>query len=331
MQVITAPALYRDAEPEPQAASGWITKPIHLHYFISDFRVMKMKFQAMVLTRSLDPWSPADADPQLPLAEFPEGVEVLFSSSYPICAPLERTVRLRNCIRYVPRQYQNVYVDLSSSFDDYLKAFSTKSRTTLRRKIRKFMDASGGKIDWRQFHLPGEMETFQRLAREVAEKTYQERLFRGGLPSTPAFLENMQSLAERDSVRAFLLSYQEKPIAYLYCPVQDGVLRYDFVGHDPQFNELSPGTVLLCLALQSLFQECKFRLFNFGQAGVQQKNQFSTGQVYCADIYYFRPTLRNRLLIAVHTATERFSKMSGDALERLGIKSVPKKLMRARL
>src|SRR5437879_3518886 len=331
MRVITAPALYGDTESEPRTGSGWINKPIHLHYFISDFRFLKVKFPAMVLTRSLDPWTPGDNDPQLPLEEFPEGVQALFSSSYPICSPLKRTVRLRNCIRYVPRQYQNVYVDLSSTFDDYLKAFSTKSRTTLRRKIRKFMDASGGKIDLRQFRLPGEMATFQSLARQVAEKTYQERLFRGGLPSTPAFLENMELLAEHDSVRAFLLCYQEKPIAYLYCPVHEGVLRYDFVGHDPQFNELSPGTVLLCLALQSLFQECKFRLFNFGQAGVQQKNQFSTGQVYCADIYYFRPTLRNRLLIAVHTATERFSKMSGDALERLGIKSVPKKLMRARL
>ena len=331
MQVITAPALYGDAEAEPRAASGWVNKPIHLHYFISDFRFMRVKFQAMVLTRSLDPWSPPDADPQLPLPEFPDGVQALFSASYPICSELERTVRLKNCIRYAPRQYQNVYVDLSSSFDDYLKAFSTKSRTTLRRKIRKFMDASGGTIDWRQFRLPGEMKTFQDLARQVAEKTYQERLFQGGLPSTPAFLQNMESLAERDSVRAFLLSYQNKPIAYLYCPVHEGVLRYDFVGHDPQFNELSPGTVLLCLALQSLFQECKFRLFNFGQAGVQQKNQFSTGQIYCADIYYFRPTLKNHALIALHTATEHFSKLSGDTLEKLGVKSALKKLLRARL
>src|SRR5437879_12875533 len=105
MRVITAPALYGDTESEPRTGSGWINKPIHLHYFISAFRFLHVKFPAMVLSRSLDPWTPAAHDPRLPLEGFPGGAQALFSSIYPICSPLRRTVRFSDPIRYIPHQY----------------------------------------------------------------------------------------------------------------------------------------------------------------------------------------------------------------------------------
>jgi len=68
--------------------------------------------------------------------------------------------------------------DLSGSFDQYMVAFSGKTRSGLRRKLRKFAQISGGTIDWRQYRTPQELPIFFDLARTVSAKTYQEHFAR---------------------------------------------------------------------------------------------------------------------------------------------------------
>ena len=54
----------------------------------------------------------------------------------------------------------------------------------------------------------------------------------------------MLRLAAEDRVRAWLLEIGGVPAAYLYCPAESDTLLYQYVGHDPAFAELSPGSVL---------------------------------------------------------------------------------------
>jgi CelD/BcsL family acetyltransferase involved in cellulose biosynthesis len=289
---------------------------------------MTAHFAALVPDHGFDPATQVDADPGLPLPQLPPGIEALFMPSRPVAKPLPRYVLLPNCIRYAPRQYANVYVSFDGSFEEYLNGFSCKSRATLRRKVRRFAQLSGGTIEWREFRGSGEMAEFQKGAREVAAKTFQERLFHGALPGTPEFLEEMKTLADRDDVRGYLLYFKQRAIAYLYFPAENGVLLYSFLGHDPEYNEISPGTVLLYLALESLFQERRFRLLNFGQGGMQQKQQFSTGELYCADIYFLRRNLRNALLVSSHVLTDAVSRGAGGVLAKLRVKRTFKRLLR---
>jgi hypothetical protein len=308
--------------------AGWIPRTVDLKFFISDFCLKTARFAALVPDHGFDPAAPADPHPGMPLSELPRGVEALFTPSCPLARPIRRYVTLRNCIRYAPRQYPNVYVTLDGSFQEYLNGFSCKSRATLRRKVRRMAQLSGGTIEWRQFRDSAEMAEFQQAARQVAAKTFQERLFHGALPATAVFLEEMRSLADQDNVRGYLLYLKHRPIAYLYFPARNGVLLYSFLGHDPEYNEFSPGTVLLYLALESLFQERRFRLLNFGQGGMQQKQQFSTGEVYCADIYFLRRSFRNLLLVCSHVLVDAISRVTGEMLERLRIKRTFKRLLR---
>jgi len=148
------------------------------------------------------------------------------------------------------------------------------------------------------------------------------------LPATAEFLEEMKSLADRDNVRGYLLYLKHRAIAYLYFPARNGVLLYSFLWHDQKYNEFSPGTVLLYLAIDCLFQERRFRLLNFGQGGMQQKQQFSTGEVYCADIYFLRRNLRNVLLVSSHVLTSAVSRNAGEVLETLRVKRTIKRLLR---
>jgi CelD/BcsL family acetyltransferase involved in cellulose biosynthesis len=248
--------------------------------------------------------------------------------SHPIPEKLPRIGRARNRLRYVPSQYERRYIDLDGTFDEYLKRFSSKSRSTLRRKVRKFAKLCGGEPTWRTYRTPKEMEEFYRLAREVSRRTYQERLLDAGLPETDEFKEEMLQAADRDGARAYLLFHEERPVAYLHCPIHDGVVFYGYLGYDPEYAKWSPGTVLQHLALEKLFTEADLTMFDFTEGEGAHKSFFSTHSVLCADIYYLKRSLRNRCLVRLHTLLDAFSRALVRLLDRLGLKERIKRLIR---
>lgn len=226
------------------------------------------------------------------------------------------------------RDYPRHLVDLTTSFEDYLAKFSAKTRSTIRRKLRKFEELSGGAIDWREFRLPAELEAFFPLAREVSVKTYQERLLHAGLPDTPAFKSAALEEAAKDRIRAYILFLNKEPISYLYLPVRDGRAIYAFLGYDPAQAEHSPGTVLQMLALKRLFADPDVKIFDFTEGAGQHKQLFATHTDQCVDILVLRPGSKTLAIARAHSAFVRFEAALGRCLEWLGIKRTLKKLMR---
>ncbi len=310
-------------------AGAWVERPVRLKFALGEVSLFTTTFPFLVydahfteLTTDLD-------EPRPPLDAFP-GARGALVRSHPVEADLPRVSRVRDLLRYVPNQYDRYYVSLTGSFADYLKKFSSKSRSTLLRKVRRFAEFSGGEVRWREFRKPDEMDEFHRLARTVSEKTYQERLLDAGLPDTPEFRRRMAELAAQDAVRAYVLFHGDGAVAYLYCPAQEGVLLYEYLGYDPQFAEWSPGTVLQHLALEKLFAEGRFRMFDFTEGGGPHKQFFATGSTRCADVYLFRRAARSLLLVNLHARMDGMSATLGRALDSLGLKRRIKKLLRSK-
>jgi CelD/BcsL family acetyltransferase involved in cellulose biosynthesis len=230
-------------------------------------------------------------------------------------------------LRYVPSQYTHYYTALSGTFDAYLSKFSAKTRNTLRRKIKRFLELGEG-CYMREYKRAEDMEEFHRLARQVSERTYQEKLLDRGLPGDSDFRADLVRHAEVDTVRAYLLFLRHEPIAYLCCPAVNRILIYTYVGHDPRYAHLSPGTVLQLLAFKSLFDEQAFTAFDFTQGQAAHKKFFGTHQLSCADLLYFPCTLSSRSWIALHVALDQASTAIGRSLHRLGLKTKVKKLVR---
>lgn len=306
----------------------WVATPVRLEYLLGEIPLFVIKFPGLEfdghftsLTTDLDETRP-------PIARLSPEVEAIFIRSHPINGEMPRLERLPEAIRYVPAQYHRYYVDLRSSFQEYLNKFSAKSRATLQRKVRKFSEFCGGAIPWREFSRPEEIEEFYRLAREVSKKTYQEKLLNFGLPENGEFKQELFEMAGRDLVRGYILFSGAEPIAYLFCPMRDGILFYRYLGYDPEFRNWSPGTVLQHLALERLFSEGKFKMFDFTEGAGPHKEFFSTGNIRCADVYFLRRTMRNLLLLKLHSGLRTLSSTTVRVLERLGVKSQIKKLIR---
>jgi CelD/BcsL family acetyltransferase involved in cellulose biosynthesis len=269
---------------------------------------------------------------ELTIDGLPRSTDGLLLRSAPVKERLPR-VRLQSYwIEYVPRQYERYFVDLRSSHEEYLKSFSRKSRSSLRRKVRRFEQESGGSISWKRYATPREIEDFHQLAREVSRDTYQERLLDAGLPADDGFRQGVIRAAEEGNVRGYLIFLERRAVAYLFCPIRDGIVQYSYLGYRPEYESLSPGTVLLWLVIEDLLKEGKHRIFDFTEgadaSSHSQKRLFSTSSVSCADVYLLRRTFFNLFVVLTHTTVEGIVEHTGLLMERVGLKRTVKRLAR---
>ena len=229
---------------------------------------------------------------------------------------------------YAPRQYRRFSIQLSGTFEQYMTKFSGKTRSGIRRKLRKFAEASGGRIDCRSYSTPIQMSLFFPLARTVSSKTYQEKLLKIGFPADPKFLASAVTLSEDDRVRAYLLFLNGNPVSYLFCRVNNNIVSYNYHGYDPAYAKLSPGTVLQTLALQALFAEQRFTTFDFTEGEGPHKERFSTGHRLCGDVYVIRRRIRPLSVVMFHHAVNTTSASTGILLNQVKLKSPLKRLLR---
>jgi CelD/BcsL family acetyltransferase involved in cellulose biosynthesis len=183
-------------------------------------------------------------------------------------------------------------------------------------------------LNWKAYSKPEEMADFLHHAGAVSRQSYQERLLDAGLPNTDAFAREVRQLAAADKLRAYVLFDGELPVSYLYCPADGDVLIYAYLGYDPRYASQSVGTVLQWLALEQLMTEGRFRFFDFTEGQSEHKRLFATHQRQCANVYFLRNTLRNRLLVRLHQASNASSAALGRWLERAGLKAKLKRWIR---
>ncbi|MBT9566866.1 MAG: GNAT family N-acetyltransferase [Thiobacillus sp.] len=308
--------------------TDWQLRPIPFKFQLSDWTLLSVSLPLQVRAERLVEQTPPVDTLTPPADQLVAGSEGFLIRGLPVAGELPVLGRIGEYLRYVPLQYQHCYIDLGMSFEQYQQKFSSKTRSTINRKVKKFREHSGGAIAWKTYRAPGEMREFFRHARAISKLTYQERLLDAGIPGEESFIAQAEALAASDNLRAYILFDGERPVSYLYCPVQDGVLVYAYLGYDPEYMQLSVGTVLQWLAIEQLFDEGCFLYFDFTEGQSDHKRLFATHQRQCANVYILRNTLGNAAVIQGHRLMNRLSNVLGAAMDRLGVKAKLKRLLR---
>jgi CelD/BcsL family acetyltransferase involved in cellulose biosynthesis len=297
----------------------WAEQPFRLKFVLSGVLLHSVSVPGVVFNQ---PFYRLTSNPDHPTPPF-DALDARLHAARVLAHPIEIALpRLgfhAGAIRYVPAQYRRYHIDIAGSFADYLGKFHGKTRNTLRRKVRRFADLSGGVVDLREFRRPDQMREFQHLACEVSKKSYQGRLLDAGLNDSAAFLDSITELARRDAVRGYVLCHEHTPVSYMFCPGDAEVLTYKTTGYDPAYADRDVGTVLFYLVLERLFAERRFRRFDLGAGEYQYKELFSTGHTLVADIYYFRRTPANLLLLTAHSAVDGAMAMTRAVLGPTGL------------
>ena len=228
---------------------------------------------------------------------------------------------------YVMQRYDRYFIELEDDYDTYMSSFSSKTRSTLRRKMKKFQQA-GGSPEANIYRSVNELTEFHRLARSVSQKTYQEIRLNAGLPDSPSFVAEMKDKASRQEVVGFLLFMNDRPVSYLYTPIEEGTVLYAYLGYDPACAVYSPGTLLQLLALHHFFSRTDCQFFDFTGGEGAHKSLFGTGHIPSADVALLTHSLSNRLLIASHKSFNGAVASLSAVTERLGIQSRLRRLLK---
>lgn len=227
------------------------------------------------------------------LADLPEAAAGYLVTALPAAGAPALCAGYRALRGFVRQRYRRSFAALDANFETYLAGFSAKSRSTLRRKARRLAEQSGGAFDLRVYHTVAEVDEFHGQARIVSARSYQERQLGAGLPDGPAARAELRHLAAQDAWRGWVLFLGGRPIAYLHAPAEGETLIYAYLGYDPDFAELSPGTVLQFEAMRQLMAERRFRWFDFTEGDGQHKRLFATGALDCVDLLLLRRTPAN--------------------------------------
>ncbi|MGA3026467.1 MAG: GNAT family N-acetyltransferase [Bryobacteraceae bacterium] len=282
----------------------WRVRDVRMKFGFGSLLLWSARFRAVQYEGAWDALPPDPDEPLPALGDCPPVVRGILVNSHPVEGRISRIALRRSYIRYSASQCRRFFIGLDGSFDEYMLRFSPKRRSELRRKLRVFAERSGGDIHWREYRDPEEMPEFHRLAREVSAKSYQERMSDAGMPSGDTFVGQLRHMAADGVVRGHVLFLAGRPVAYQYCVAHGTMIEGVRKGYDPAFRHLSPGTVLLLLSIRRLFRMGEFRVLDMNRGEFEYKQTFATAHAWCADIYYFRWTFRNVLLILGHTALD---------------------------
>ena len=310
------------------ARGDWKLRDVALKFGIGDWTAFAVRLPLHTRSVRLAERVPPDPDPHPPAEPALGGAAGYMVRAMPVGDELPRIAVVDGFVRYVLLQYRHCYIDLSLGFDAYKQKFSAKTRSTISRKVRKFGEHCGGTLAWRSYRRADEMADFHRLAREVSARTYQERLLDAGIPDDAGFVASMTAAAADDAVRAYVLFDRERPVSYLYCPIDHGAVVYAYLGYDPDYLKHSVGTVLQWLALEELFAEKRFDVFDFTEGQSEHKRLFATHELRCANILFVQRTWPRLLLIRAHDAVQTLSSSAGALAERWGVKSRLRRALR---
>lgn len=303
----------------------WHPFEYELKYRLGEITIGQSRLHLLRKVYSLHDIRSFTSSPELPA--LPRSLEGYLLANIPQEGVTGAIRRQERFISYCLKAYLRCYIDMSGDFNGYQAKFSSKTRSGINRKVRKFAEHAGA-LDFRCYKTPDEVKEFFELARPVSADSYQERLLDCGLPTDPPFMEEAIAAAGRDEIRAFLLFSGSRAVSYLYCPIRENVLEYAFLGHVPDFAKLSPGTVLQWLALEQLFAEGRFTAFDFTEGESEHKRFFSTHQIPCSLELLLKPNLSTQLKARIHRGIDSASTVMGEGLDRMGLKIRIKKWLR---
>ena len=230
---------------------------------------------------------------------------------------------------YRPGNASGHYViNLPASFEEYMQQFSPKTRSNLRRSVRKLQKDTGAEVRLSRITSPEQVDFFVDLAFEISKKTYQWHLLGSGLRSPEVLKRNLQFLAERKWLRCYLLWCGKEVCAFMICHQRNGVCHSPAIGYDPQWEKYSVGTIQQLLVIEDLFTYDRPAIFDFGTGAGAQKEFFGNTHYLDTEVYLLRRSAYAYLACSVHRASNNLTMYTARLFDQLHLKKHIKKFIR---
>ncbi|MET0028412.1 MAG: GNAT family N-acetyltransferase [Candidatus Thiodiazotropha sp.] len=202
---------------------------------------------------------------------------------------------------YLPDSIRSFhYIELPKTHDEYLSGFRSKQRYTLKKKVRKLLEAFPGRVDIFELSDANELPRLTENATRVINNSWKAQNLKQPLPSSIRDMNYLSNIAKKGLLKAHVLTIDGEPCAFIIGYLYKGIYHYADLAYDLRFGDYSPGIVLLYRVIESMIEQEKASFVNFGITDAQYKQVFGNRHLQDAGIMVLRPTLTNKFKIGLH-------------------------------
>ncbi len=256
-------------------------------------------------------------------------IDLFYGYSCPVVEDIAKLSISKKKIYLIESIYKHFYVETTGSFESYLKTKKKKTVATLKRKLRKIAATNTNSKTFTVYTSPDEFEDFFKLAIPISEKSYQQRLFNQGLPTTKKFKDKIVAKSKNGQIIGYILRVNNIPAAYNLCPIYgECKVLYDYTGYDAKFSQYSPGTILQFLIIEDLFKRNNIKYYDLCTGEGEHKKIFATNYICCANIYCFRFKIKLLVIFIIKKILSFFSSIIVKILTIFDLKKKIKKIIR---
>ncbi len=220
-------------------------------------------------------------------------------------------------------------IDFPDDFDAYLQTLKSKTRQSIKRKMRKLENKFS--LDLEIITKTKDIERFLQEGEKISRTTYQWNVGQK-LRNDEETRSKFASQCERGILRCYLLSINGRPGAFLRGTIENGIYNYETPGFDPEFRKDSVGNVMLMYAVRELIENTNCKVFDFGTGGDETgyKSTFGTRSIDCTYIELgrrtsFRANIVAGLQYTLNKAKNVLNKILGQGTLRRKIKAAIRK------
>ncbi len=227
---------------------------------------------------------------------------------------------------YCPSGIQErLTIDFPAKADEYWQKFSSKTRSTFRRKQKKI-----GASRLVRITEPGQVAEFLEAAHFVSQRTWQSAQLGLRIHNNDVEAQLFTFLATQNALRSYLLYVDEKPVAFLIGTQFQGHFSYEEVGYDRDFADRSPGLVLLLHVLDDLLKDNPPRRFDFGGGEADYKRLFATSTSESGSVWLVPPGLRPKFWLSFLCTCRLTDRLARACVHQLGLTTLLRQLIRGK-
>lgn len=205
-------------------------------------------------------------------------------------------------------------IQLPATTDEYWAKFSSKTRQTFRRKLKKF-----GSTRLERLRDVADVPRFLEAAHRISLQTWQTRQFGLRIRNDAAELAQFTKLAELGLLRCYLWYVEEQPVAFTVGNQDHGCFHYEEVGYLSEFAKHSPGQMMLIQMIDDLILHDPATCFDFGGGDADYKELFANHTSQSGTVWLLPPTWSGRVTAAHLQLCQWGRKTVRRAIERGGL------------
>ncbi len=214
-----------------------------------------------------------------------------------------------------------------ATLDKYWEQFSSKTKSTMRRKVKKLAKDTGKPLTLLRYDSTDGLDRYTADAAAISKRSYQYHLLGQGIQDEAAFLAQCREAAAQGWLRGYVLHLGDTPIAFMHGWQYRGVYLYVETAYDQELRQHSPGTVLHIMVIEDMYAHDTPHIFEFGAHG-EQKAAFGNSTYLAGQVFLIRPSIYPLLATGVYRLSDAAAQAAKRVLDRYGVTGKVKQMMR---